>query len=297
MLNKIYIHYITTLFVLESFIISCWLLKGKKIGIGIGIGQFARKKSVSESATKNHDRCITNRDTVFSHIAQPYMIILYIIFYILNWFKLKVKLLFYQTTQIYLTLVDQLLKTTYRISLSLLWVSLLHTRKTWHLVLDICETGLSYVISMRVVYSEKPLMLLETHLGHLGKIWKRNRGFTAQPTKNTYTQSIRLKGLTGHRWVHLVLYCGYCCAAKHCITVHQPLCELRLRFCSDKKLVSTCPPDTHRSGKFTSIKTGILSDMLMWERFREVQNHNGNIYLRNSFIIQQDLYTGNIRLS
>ncbi len=63
MLNKIYIHYITTLFVLESFIISCWLLKGKKkIGIGIGIGQFARKKSVSESATKNHDRCITNRD-------------------------------------------------------------------------------------------------------------------------------------------------------------------------------------------------------------------------------------------
>ncbi len=60
MLNQIYIHYINTLFVLESFIISCWLLKGKKIGIGIGIGQFARKKSVSESATKNHDRCITN---------------------------------------------------------------------------------------------------------------------------------------------------------------------------------------------------------------------------------------------
>ncbi len=58
MLNQIYIHYINTLFVLESFIISCWLLKGKKIGIGIG--QFARKKSVSESATKNHDRCITN---------------------------------------------------------------------------------------------------------------------------------------------------------------------------------------------------------------------------------------------
>ncbi len=58
MLNQIYIHYITTLFVLEYFIISCWLLKGKKIGIGIG--QFARKKSVSESATKNHDRCITN---------------------------------------------------------------------------------------------------------------------------------------------------------------------------------------------------------------------------------------------
>ncbi len=51
MLNKIYIQYITTLFVLESFIISCWLLKGKKIGIGIGIGQFARKKSVSESAS------------------------------------------------------------------------------------------------------------------------------------------------------------------------------------------------------------------------------------------------------
>ncbi len=44
MLNQIYIHYITTLFVLESLIISCWLLKGKKIGIGIGIGQFARKK-------------------------------------------------------------------------------------------------------------------------------------------------------------------------------------------------------------------------------------------------------------
>ncbi len=57
MLNQIYIHYINTLFVLEFFIISCWLLKGKKIGIGIG--QFARKKSVSESATKNHDRCIT----------------------------------------------------------------------------------------------------------------------------------------------------------------------------------------------------------------------------------------------
>jgi len=56
MLNQIYIHYITTLFVLESFIISCWLLKGKKIGIRIGIGQFAQKKSVSESATKNRDR-------------------------------------------------------------------------------------------------------------------------------------------------------------------------------------------------------------------------------------------------
>ncbi len=37
-----YIHYITTLFVLESFILSCWLVKGKKIGIGIG--QFAWKK-------------------------------------------------------------------------------------------------------------------------------------------------------------------------------------------------------------------------------------------------------------
>ncbi len=60
MLNQIYIHYITTLFVLESFI-SCWLLKGKKIGIGIGIGQFARKKSVSESATKNHDRASLNK--------------------------------------------------------------------------------------------------------------------------------------------------------------------------------------------------------------------------------------------
>ncbi len=63
MLNKIYIHYITTLFVLESFIISCWLLKGKKIGIG----QFARKKSVSESATKNHDRCITRSNTYLTH--------------------------------------------------------------------------------------------------------------------------------------------------------------------------------------------------------------------------------------
>ncbi len=30
MLNQIYIHYITTLFVLESFILSCWLLKEKK---------------------------------------------------------------------------------------------------------------------------------------------------------------------------------------------------------------------------------------------------------------------------
>ncbi len=38
MLNQIYIHYINTLFVLESFIISCWLLKGKK-------------KSESESAS------------------------------------------------------------------------------------------------------------------------------------------------------------------------------------------------------------------------------------------------------
>ncbi len=66
MLNQIYIHYINTLFVLESFIISCWLLKGKKIGIGIGIGQFAQKKSVSESATKNHDRCITIQNTVFN---------------------------------------------------------------------------------------------------------------------------------------------------------------------------------------------------------------------------------------
>ncbi len=63
MLNQIYIHYINTLFVLESFIISCWLLKGKKIGIGIGIGQFAQKKSVSESATKNHDRCITKNES------------------------------------------------------------------------------------------------------------------------------------------------------------------------------------------------------------------------------------------
>ncbi len=68
MLNQIYIHYINTLFVLESFIISCWLLKGKKIGIGIGIGQFARKKSVSESATKNHDRCITTTDDKHSYI-------------------------------------------------------------------------------------------------------------------------------------------------------------------------------------------------------------------------------------
>ncbi len=67
MLNQIYIHYINTLFVLESFIISCWLLKGKKIGIGIGIGQFARKKSVSESATKNHDRCITTQYYCFHY--------------------------------------------------------------------------------------------------------------------------------------------------------------------------------------------------------------------------------------
>ncbi len=69
MLNQIYIHYITTLFVLESLIISCWLLKGKKIGIGIGIGQFARKKSVSESATKNHDRCITNLKSILKKHA------------------------------------------------------------------------------------------------------------------------------------------------------------------------------------------------------------------------------------
>lgn len=68
-------------------------------------------------------------------------------------------------------------------------------------------------------------------------------------------------------------------------------------FAQTKKQVSTCPPDTHRSGKATSIKTAILSDMLMWERFREVQNHNGNIYLRNSFRILQGFYTGKIRLS
>ncbi len=36
-----YQHNTTYTNVLESFIISCWLLKGKKIGIGIGIGQFA----------------------------------------------------------------------------------------------------------------------------------------------------------------------------------------------------------------------------------------------------------------
>lgn len=36
----------------------------------------------------------------------------------------------------------------------------------------------------------------------------------------------------------------------------------------------------------------LLFDMLMWERFKEVQNHNGNIYWR----IQQDFYTGHIRL-
>ncbi len=61
MLNKIYIHYITTLFVLESFILSCWLLKGKKNRnrpvclqkIGIGIGQFACKESVSESESES----------------------------------------------------------------------------------------------------------------------------------------------------------------------------------------------------------------------------------------------------
>ncbi len=73
MLNQIYIHYINTLFVLESFIISCWLLKGKKIGIGIGIGQFARKKSVSESATKNHDRCITS-SWVVCYFSERYTI-------------------------------------------------------------------------------------------------------------------------------------------------------------------------------------------------------------------------------
>ncbi len=51
---------------LESFIISCWLLKGKQIGIRIG--QFAQKKSVSESATKNHDRCITKQNYGLSAI-------------------------------------------------------------------------------------------------------------------------------------------------------------------------------------------------------------------------------------
>ncbi len=71
MLNQIYIHYITTLFVLESFIISCWLLKGKKIGIRIGIGQFAQKKSVSESATKNHDRASLQNTGLVVHI-KPY---------------------------------------------------------------------------------------------------------------------------------------------------------------------------------------------------------------------------------
>ncbi len=78
MLNQIYIHYINTLFVLESFIISCWLLKGKKIGIGIGIGQFARKKSVSESATKNHDRCITKKNSSVDILKNVATVFVYI---------------------------------------------------------------------------------------------------------------------------------------------------------------------------------------------------------------------------
>ncbi len=77
MLNQIYIHYITTLFLLESFIISCWLLKGKKIGIGIGIGQFARKKSVSESAKKNHDRASLVFSTLNMSLAKVVLLTLF----------------------------------------------------------------------------------------------------------------------------------------------------------------------------------------------------------------------------
>ncbi len=97
MLNKIYIHYITTLFVLESFIISCWLLKGKKIGIGIG--QFARKKSVSESATKNHDRCITSFNGITTLIDTAYrsgtlMVFLSVLFVLYIFDRLGVELTF-----------------------------------------------------------------------------------------------------------------------------------------------------------------------------------------------------------
>ncbi len=70
MLNQIYIHYINTLFVLESFIISCWLLKGKKnryrnrnrpvcskkIGIGIG-----HEKSWSVHHYLKHDLNANNK--------------------------------------------------------------------------------------------------------------------------------------------------------------------------------------------------------------------------------------------
>ncbi len=71
MLNKIYIHYINTLFVLESFIISCWLLKGKK-------------KSVSESASllkKNWYRNRPRKIMIGASLAktkQKYDAILYI---------------------------------------------------------------------------------------------------------------------------------------------------------------------------------------------------------------------------
>ncbi len=88
MLNQIYIHYITTLFVLESFIISCWLLKGKKIGIGIGIGQFARKKSVSESATKNHDRASLNK--ILFHLSSDPLNIQIIVFFYINVFNVEI---------------------------------------------------------------------------------------------------------------------------------------------------------------------------------------------------------------
>ncbi len=58
MLNKS-IHYITTLFVLESFILSVGCLKKKKSASETA--SLLEKKSVSLSrATKNQDRCITS---------------------------------------------------------------------------------------------------------------------------------------------------------------------------------------------------------------------------------------------
>lgn len=73
------------------------------------------------------------------------------------------------------------------------------------------------------------------------------------------------------------------------VSLSSNLCmNSRLQLHSDKKQVSTCPQDAHRSEKTTFIKTVIWFDMLMWERFKQAQNNNGNIYLRNSFVILWD---------
>lgn len=147
-----------------------------------------------------------------------------------------------------------------------------------NVTLDICEYGLlSYVTSWQNMKAQQGLHC-STNQKHI---------HTEHNIKTfDWTQMSALGFIL---WVLLCCQTLYHCPPTSVWT--QTAVFLR------QKQVSTCPPDTHRSGKVTSIKTVILSDMLMWERFREVQNHNGNIYLRNSFIILQDFYTGNIRLS